>query len=286
MQLSQEKKLGQLRALIFQIGYTKSGTLDFGLRSLRSGGAGQTLIMILSGQGGIPRTSFLQAIARMLGHVTMTIETLQSYIGPLAKQIIENGRVVLGVGEGAGDARVDYEARIASLVEYVKFANVRLMNAAELATEAETRATRTFPPLPPGISALVDLDTAVMSSLKVRDREVQVLRRMLRRDVMIEKADGAQNVPSLLCVEGGRIDKEGVKEDICCFNEAHTLVRGKTVDRIRREMVLALGPEAQGVKVLRFSPDLLRDAPGFLHWYEAKREASGEYTMYIKSICA
>ena len=80
---------------------TLSEASKFGMRSLRSGAAGQASVNLAMQSGGIPQSEHYQAIARCLGHSSLTRVTLQSYIGPLGNLILDNSAVLFGEEEGA-----------------------------------------------------------------------------------------------------------------------------------------------------------------------------------------
>lgn len=65
------------------------------------------------------------------------------------------------------------------------------------------------------------------------------------------------------------------------FNVEHTKIRGRCVDHVKRELVLQLGAESQGVDILRFTPDLLKDALRYLEWYNGERVRLGESILVV-----
>lgn len=275
------QKLGQLRGILKLLGFTEAMIHEFAMRSLRSGAAGQTCVNLTSSQGGIPKDEHLKAIARLLGHATLSAATLHAYIGPLAKKIYENSNVVMGIGEGSKGGVVNYEACIAPLKEYEKFAKKNTMDAVALARGARKRAIQTSPNLPPSISALVEADHDVQRSLQIRDRDVGVLVNLLRRESLIAKAGSVKIAPALLGPDYERIDVGLVKKEIGAFNEVHTAVRRQSGDRVKRRFVLQLGAEAQGVGILQFTPALLKDALGSFKWYLGERKRLGESAFAV-----
>lgn len=264
----------QLHALLRQCGLTEEEAKAFGLRSFRSGAAGQASINLASRKGGVPTTSFLEAIARMLGHVSLSRVTLDAYIGLLAKLIFDNGAVLHLEEEGIVGSHVDFEARIASIPVYAKIAKSRMMEAGEREKEAESRAVQHHPNLPPAIEALVDADPVVAASQKVMAVEVAECRRAWSRERQIKAAGGTKDAPLGLFAESHRRDRDLLYASIGRSIDVHNIVRQKALRRIMREAVAKMDPNAQGFPALKFSPHLLFSSVNILHAYGDKRKTA------------
>ena len=138
-------KTRQLHDLLHQHGISKEEVRKYGLRSLRSGAAGQALIILTSQSGGVSKSFHYEALARALGHTSLTRVTLESYIGPLGNLLFDNSAVIFGEEEGAVGGKPDLEARIARLPQYAPFVDRGEVTIAEREKKAEERAIAHLP---------------------------------------------------------------------------------------------------------------------------------------------
>ena len=136
--------------------------------------------------GVVAQTCFFQAIARMLGHCSLTKVTMKTYIDRIGSLIHDNSAVLFGEEEGAVGGYANCEARVERLLEY------RLLNEGTDVVKYE-RVPVGPPRLPPSLSRAVASDTAVL----VASREMADIsgdcRRASKRKRLVGK--GGVNVP-------------------------------------------------------------------------------------------
>ena len=133
-------KSRQLQDLLHQLGMSEDAVSKFGMRSFRSGAAGQALVNLTSQSGGVPKAYHYQSLARALGHTNLTRVTMESYIGPLGYLLFDNSAVLFGEEEGVVGGNPDYEARIARLPQYFPFVARGALSNEEMAEKAQERA--------------------------------------------------------------------------------------------------------------------------------------------------
>ena len=146
-----------MQQLLCEIGMAKDAAKKFSLYSFRSGAAAQALANAMALKGGVSEITFLQAIARILGHITLTRTTLNSYIRPLGDALNDNSAVVHGEKEGVVGGIADYEGRMLRLPQYSLFVHQEPLTEAERTKRASNGAL--IPPkLPHEVSRVVDVE--------------------------------------------------------------------------------------------------------------------------------
>lgn len=293
-------KVRQLQDLLHQIGLSKEEVTNFGLRSFRSGGAGQAIVNLTSQCGGVPKSFHYQAIARMLGHSSLTRVTLESYTGPLGNLIFDNSAVIFEEEEGAVGGDPDLEARMARLPQYMKFAP-GTVSKEERAKKSEERAIAHLPKLPPGLAVLVEAHPAVVAAHKARAGVEDACGRAAWREQLIfdaskgdaskGEASGGDNMPPGLCAVLPEKEGRGVGDSVSAtdelfaklevVNKNHTNIRRKSLLRIASNSEAKRDAHAPGLLALRFSPDILLKTVNILQEYHQERESFGMSHIFI-----
>ena len=273
-------KLKLIRGLLHQIGLSKDALMSFGLRSLRSGAAGQALVNIMEGTEGVPEAHFYEALARALGHGDFTATTLTAYIGPLANLLYDNGAVCHGEEEGAVGGKPDHQARVARLAEYFPFTARGEVTDTDLAVRARNGAV--CPPrLPP--SLVEDVDPLVVAANCRKLAVEEELSRLSWRECILENAQKSGVVPPCLVVEGGKGKEltkraDAVEDERYDVRGIHTALRRKAIRHARSAQRGVIKREAQGegdYLLLRFCPDLLIQAALIMKNYHLEKAANG-----------
>lgn len=288
-------KVRQLQDLLHQLGLSKEEVTNFGLRNFRSGGAGQAIVNLTSRCGGVPKPYHYQAIARMLGHSSLTRVTLESYTGPLGNLIFYNSAVIFEEEDGGVGSDPDYEARIARLPQYMNFAP-STVSKEERAKKAEERAIAHLPKLPPGLANLVEAHPAVVATHIERAGVEDACRRAAWRERLISDASkgdasGGDNMPPGLCAVVPEKEGRGVGDSksathelfakLEVVNKNRTCVRRKSLLRIASNSEAKRDAHAQGLLALRFSPDILLKTVNILQDYHQERESFGMSRIFI-----
>ena len=253
----------------------------FGLRSLRSGAADQALLNLMSQTSGVPQAHHYQAIARALGHTSLTRVTLGSYIGPLGNLILDNSAVVFGEEEGVVGGKPDLEARVARLPQYVPFIARGVYTDAERA-KREQCAVNHLPKLPPSVSMAVDVDPAVVSANRVRLDVDDEHRRAAWRVRLLSNARVAEMVPPSLLEEGREGGDPEVRSNALLaqleeVTATHTRVCAGTVRRVAKNTAISKAAHDEGILLLRSFPEVLNKVVNLLQTFHSEREMYGKF---------
>lgn len=287
MQFSSRLKTRQLHALLHQVGVSEIEVKKFGLRSLRSGAAGQALLNLMLQSGGVPQAQHYEAIARALGHTSLSRVTLGSYIGPLGNLLYDNNAVVFGEEEGAVGGIAPLEDRVSRLPQYRVFASREVLTHDERETSAK-RAKSLVPHLPkmsPGIAMVVDADPEVVAANRARAVLVDEVSRLAGKERLLSIAGAKELAPQCFAGvgrEGGdaNIQLDHLFIQLEALNKTHSLVRAKLVARAQREILTSRVAHVEDVLLLRSSLDLINNIANELQKFHSEREFLGEYVAH------
>lgn len=274
------------------MGLSEDAVKKFSLRSLRSGAAGQALLNLMEQSGGVPQAHHYEAIARALGHTSLTRVTLGSYIGPLGNLLYDNSAVVFGEEEGAVGGKADLEARVARLPQYLPFV-VRDVVTDEGREEIVKRSESVvphLPKLPPGIAMIVDADPAVVAAHGAMVAVDDECRRVGWRERLRSKAGVEELVPQCLVDVGRECGDSEVAIEVLFgkldeVTKTHTRVRANAVARVQTEIDTSRVAHAEDILLLRSSPDLINCIANVLQKFNSKfRELHGKYVAHPASV--
>ena len=246
----------------------------FGLRSLRSGAAGQALVNLMSQDGGVPQSHHYQSTACCLGHSSLTRVTIQTYIGPLGNLLLDDSAVLFGEEEeGVVGGHADVEVRVARLPEYKKF----------MAQEGAVNMDRgeDAPPLPwelpcklrQEISSMADAEPDVVAA-----KRIALDASAAWRSAWLSERPLPNPTPGM-CYDGE------IEE---CFKHMKTAI--KSHSRVRSNAVLLArkrSPASRKLKkleghlVLRLYSDMCSKTLHLLRDYHEKRETAGKMYFYL-----
>ena len=286
MQFPSHLKTRLLHGLLHQLGMSEKSVKKFGMRSARSGAAGQALLNLTLQSGGVPQAHYYESIARLLGHTSLTRVTMGSYIGPLGNLLFDNSAVVFGEEEGAVGGKADLEARVARLPQYLPFGPRAVVSDVERAKSAERAKSVVayLPKLPPSIAMVVDVEPAVVSASRAREDVGEELRRVARRQRLLSNAGAPESVPPIMS-EGGR---EAGDSEVCINNliakmdqvtAYHTRVRRDAVRQVASNLASSGKALEKGI-LLRTSPDTLNKILNLLKKFHSERGTFGKYVAH------
>lgn len=263
----------------------------FGLRSFRSGATGQALSNLTTSSGGVPQGHHYQALARALGHTSLTRVTMESYIGPLGSLMFDNSAILHREEEGSVGGGANFEARTARLTQYLAFAKPAVLSDMERAAKIAERQMTHLPKLSSDISLRVDADPAVVASKRVRVEVGDLLRRAEWKGRLVSYAGSEELVPPCLnkVVPGNEGTVGADPEDVMDVlfgklqraSKTHTNARRSAVRRQMRKTATSGEAQAQGHLLLRLCPDLLARAVNIYEEYHAQRDARGNSCFLI-----
>ena len=237
--------------------------------------------------GGVPQAHHYEAIARALGHTSLSRVTLGSYIGPLGNLLYDNNAVVFGEEEGAVGGIAPLEDRVARLPQYRVFASREVLTQDEREKSAK-RAKSSVPHLPklsPGIAMVVDADPEVVAANRAWAALNDEVSRLAWSERLRSNAGPKELVPQ--CLEGvgreggdAKLQLDRLYLQVDKLKETHSLVRAKVVGRVQREILTNRVAHVEDVLLLRCSPDLINNITNELQQFHNDRELLGEYVAH------
>ena len=213
---------------------------------------------------GVPQSHHYQAIARCLGHTSLTRVTMQSYIGPLGNLLSDNSAVLFGEEEGDIGGRADVEARVARLPEYKKFVvKEGVGNVVRRKDDGPKKSSK----LPPEISRMVDADPVVAAAKRVMVDSTANWRRALSREFH-----------SLNPTTGMSYEEEirDCQSAMQAATKTHTRVRCKVVRAVVKNSNTSRKMKKVGaILALKLCPDIFSKTLHLLREYHEERESAG-----------